>query len=258
VLRLARRFDNRLHISRVSARETGFPSASPSSSSIESHAMTKLSRQRSATAEALRSAMATTACAGLRPSKPSSTPLTTTVGSNPASRRTRSREAEPEARTKRRIGGVSATFDRLAEARWLTPSGVAGVAASFSVAADSLSAPMMSLQSSTHSLQIQTPGPAMILVTLSRGFPQNEHLGKAFHLWSLAIGTPVRMRPAYEATRMCAVRHRPAPRTDIGSRSSGRGDEVVVTHRCRPTARRTVAGPDTRRLVRLTIDRLPI
>ena len=30
----------------------------------------------------------------------------------------------------------------------------------------------------------------MILTTLSCGFPQNEHLGNAFHLSSLAIGTP--------------------------------------------------------------------
>ena len=71
-----------------------------------------------------------------------------------------------------------------------------------------VSVAMMSRQRSTHSLQIQTPDPATILATLSAVLPQNEHLGGAPHLWSLAIASFVTgptQRRLRERTRAVTV-----------------------------------------------------
>src|SRR5512137_1115583 len=51
--------------------------------------------------------------------------------------------------------------------------------------ASSHSSAMISLQRSTHSLQMKTEGPAMSFFTSSWPFPQNEHLsGVAWSFWS--------------------------------------------------------------------------
>ena len=85
----------------ASAAEAGLPRASPSRSSIESHAITRALVQRSATASPLRPASTWTAVTVSGVSMLSSTPLTTTSGANPPSTRTRRRADDAEASTSR-------------------------------------------------------------------------------------------------------------------------------------------------------------
>ena len=85
----------------ASSGDAGLPSADPSRSSRESQLSTRAPGHRPATAAPLRSARTTTARAVPTFPMRSLTPLTTTSGSNPASRRTRRRAGDAEARINR-------------------------------------------------------------------------------------------------------------------------------------------------------------
>ena len=92
-------------------------------------------------------------------------------GVQPRDRRHRDNHARESARVRR-----SASVDD--RGRSLPQGGTSPVGRSgFTSTADSYSSATMSLQSSMHSSQIWTFGPAMSLQTLSRPFPQNEHTG---------------------------------------------------------------------------------
>ena len=94
----------------ASSGDAGLPSADPSRSSMESQLSTRESGHRAATAVPLRSASTTTARAVPIAPMCSLTPLTTTSGSNPASRRTRRRAGEAEARINR--GAMAEPYQR--------------------------------------------------------------------------------------------------------------------------------------------------